>query len=81
MTRTPLISGNWKMYLNHFVAIQTVQKLHYVLLKEAYESVIPLGRPQTPEDIGKMAAFLASEDSRNVTGQCIHVDGGVILRD
>ena len=29
MTRTPLISGNWKMNLNHFEAIQTVQKLHY----------------------------------------------------
>ena len=51
------------------------------LFLDRYESVIPLGRPQTPEDIGKMAAFLASEDSRNVTGQCIHVDGGVILRD
>jgi triosephosphate isomerase len=25
--RTPLISGNWKMHLNHFEAIQTVQKL------------------------------------------------------
>ena len=48
---------------------------------DRYEAVIPLGRPQTPEDIGKMAAFLASEDARNVTGQCIHVDGGVILRD
>ena len=26
-TRKPLISGNWKMHLNHFEAIQTVQKL------------------------------------------------------
>ena len=42
---------------------------------------IPLGREQAPEEIGKMAAFLASEDARNVTGQCIHVDGGMILRD
>lgn len=31
--RTPLISGNWKMHHNHFEAIQTVQKLGY-LLKE-----------------------------------------------
>ena len=30
-TRKPLISGNWKMNLNHFEAIQTVQKLHYSL--------------------------------------------------
>ena len=48
---------------------------------DRYESVLPLGRPQTPEDIGKMAAFLASEDARNVTGQCVHVDGGAIIRD
>ena len=48
---------------------------------QQYESLIPLARPQTPEDIGKMAAFLASEDARNVTGQCIHVDGGILLRD
>ena len=27
----PLISGNWKMHLNHFEAIQTVQKLAYLL--------------------------------------------------
>ena len=34
------------------------------------------GRELEPLDIGKMAAFLASEDSRNVTGQSINVDGG-----
>jgi triosephosphate isomerase len=37
--RTPIISGNWKMNLNHFEAIQTVQKLHYSLSKEIYERV------------------------------------------
>ena len=34
------------------------------------------GRELEPVDIGKMAAFLASEDARNVTGQSINVDGG-----
>ena len=48
---------------------------------EARRGEIPLRREQVPEDIAKMAAFLASEDARNVTGQCIHVDGGLILRD
>ena len=38
---------------------------------------IPLGREQTPEDIGKLAAFLASEDAHNITGQAINVDGGL----
>ena len=37
--RKPLISGNWKMNLNHFEAIQTVQKLQYLLPTDAYESV------------------------------------------
>jgi triosephosphate isomerase (TIM) len=31
--RRPLISGNWKMHLNHFEAIQTVQKLAYLVGK------------------------------------------------
>ena len=39
MTRRPLISGNWKMNLNHYEAIQTVQKLHYLVPKEVYEDV------------------------------------------
>ena len=46
-----------------------------------YENKIPMGRPQTAEDIGKMAAFLVSDDASNITGQCHHVDGGAILRD
>lgn len=37
----------------------------------------PLGREQTPEDIGKAVAFLASEDARNITGQALNVDGGI----
>ncbi len=36
-------------------------------------------REQTPEDIGKLTAFLASEDARNITGQAINVDGGARL--
>lgn len=37
--RKPLISGNWKMHLNHFEAIQTVQKLSYLLRKDDYAVV------------------------------------------
>ena len=32
--RRPLISANWKMNLNHFEAIQTVQKLAYLVTKD-----------------------------------------------
>ena len=39
MSRRPLISGNWKMNLNHFEAIQTVQKLAWLVSKEQAERV------------------------------------------
>ncbi len=39
MTRKSLISGNWKMNLNHFEAIQFVQKLSYLLTGEDYAAV------------------------------------------
>ena len=38
-TRTPLISGNWKMHHNHFEAIATVQKLAYLLTKDDFDVV------------------------------------------
>jgi triosephosphate isomerase len=37
MTRRPFISGNWKMNLNHFEAIQIVQKLSYLVGKDDFE--------------------------------------------
>lgn len=37
--RKPLISGNWKMNLNHFEAIQLIQKLSYELEADDYEVV------------------------------------------
>ena len=37
--RRPLISGNWKMHLNHYEAIQTVQKLAFLVTKEDFAAV------------------------------------------
>lgn len=42
-------------------------------------AVIPLGRPNDPEDVAALAVFLASAGARNITGQSFNVDGGVIL--
>jgi NAD(P)-dependent dehydrogenase (short-subunit alcohol dehydrogenase family) len=44
--------------------------------KEKYETVIPLGRIGTPEDITGPATFLASRDSDYVNGVLLFVDGG-----
>ena len=46
------------------------------IFDSAVKSTIPLGREQTPEDIGNLAAFLASDDARNITGQAVNLDGG-----
>lgn len=46
------------------------------VFEEFVRQRIPLGREQTPEDIGYMAAFLASDYARNITGQAINVSGG-----
>ncbi|NIJ06577.1 NAD(P)-dependent dehydrogenase (short-subunit alcohol dehydrogenase family) [Sphingomonas vulcanisoli] len=44
---------------------------------QGFLSVIPQGRPQTPEDIARMVVFLASDEARNMTGGSYHVDGGI----
>lgn len=40
---------------------------------------IPIGRANEPEDIAAMAAFLAGPGARNITGQTINVDGGLVM--
>ena len=51
---------------------------HEIFLDQV-KSTMPLGRPQTPEDIGKTVAFLASDDSSEITGQAINVNGGAAM--
>jgi len=47
---------------------------------EVVKNKIPLGRfGEIEEDIGRVAVFLASEDSRYMTGQTMMVDGGSIM--
>ena len=56
--------------------------------KEAWETpqalkslltLIPYGRIGQPEDIGRVAVFLASDDADYINGQTIFVDGGMTL--
>ncbi len=48
-------------------------------LKEL-EGVHPAGRIATPEEIAKIALFLASDDAAFMTGSCVYADGGVLSR-
>ena len=42
------------------------------------DATIPLGRSNEPDEIANMAAFLASSESDNITGQSFNVDGGLV---
>jgi len=46
---------------------------------EIIKKMIPMRRLGRPEDIAKVAVFLASEDSGYITGQVLTVDGGLSL--
>jgi 3-oxoacyl-[acyl-carrier protein] reductase len=41
-----------------------------------YRATVPLGRLNTPDDLAKVAVFLASDDAAMITGTCVEVDGG-----
>jgi len=47
--------------------------------KEAMVNQIPLGRAGTPEDIAATVVFLASDSAAYITGQVIHVSGGMYM--
>ncbi|MEO6231671.1 MAG: glucose 1-dehydrogenase [Ferruginibacter sp.] len=49
---------------------------------EAYDSLmklVPYNRIGVPQDIGKLAVFLASDDSDYITGASIFIDGGMTV--
>ena len=48
-------------------------------VKNQMLSVIPLGKLGRPEDVARTVLFLLSEDAVYITGQTIHVDGGMVM--
>lgn len=53
--------------------------LHDPELKKMTEAKIPMGRFGEPDEVARVAVFLASEDSSYVTGSTYYVDGGLRL--
>ncbi len=48
-------------------------------LKSTVVKQIPLGKFGEPDDIAAAVAFLASHEAKYITGQCLTVDGGMVM--
>jgi triosephosphate isomerase len=66
-TRKPLISGNWKMHKNHLEALQTIQKLTYLVTEEDFDAVdVSVHPPFT--DIRTLQTWIESEKEQLLLG-------------
>ncbi|MCU0643059.1 MAG: 3-oxoacyl-[acyl-carrier-protein] reductase [bacterium] len=48
-------------------------------VKEMFLNLVPLKRPGSPEDVANVVSFLVSHQADYITGQVIHVDGGMVM--
>ena len=48
-------------------------------LKATIQETVPLKRLGKPEDVAQLVGFLASENADYITGQVLHVDGGLVM--
>ena len=59
---------------------ETDQNVHMpVEMKQQYASLTTLGRTGKPEDVARVVAFFASDDSGYMTGTYAPVDGGLVI--
>lgn len=64
--------GEWRGSTDERYAGMTPRQV----FQRAVSEGVPLGREQTPEDVGNAVAFLASDRAKSITGQALNVDGG-----
>ncbi|KIL44853.1 3-ketoacyl-ACP reductase [Jeotgalibacillus soli] len=61
-----------------FIETDMTDKLT-VEIQDEMKKQIPLARFGQPEDIANVVVFLASDDASYMTGQTLHVDGGMVM--
>lgn len=49
-------------------------------IRQGYIDMTPMARIGTPQDVARLVSFLASDESDFITGQSLHVDGGLRMR-
>ena len=50
------------------------------ILETRLGRMIPMGRIARPSDVGWAAVFLASDNAEFITGQCLNIDGGMLIQ-
>jgi NAD(P)-dependent dehydrogenase (short-subunit alcohol dehydrogenase family) len=58
------------------IGLATAKQFMQEQRRKMIGSAVPLGRFGTPDEIAKVVLFLASNDSRHITGTELFVDGG-----
>lgn len=61
-----------------FIETDMTAKLGDEIQKKLIEQ-IPLGKLGQPQDVARVVRFLASDDAAYMTGQTLHVDGGMVM--
>ncbi|HEY9569792.1 MAG TPA: 3-oxoacyl-[acyl-carrier-protein] reductase [Metalysinibacillus sp.] len=61
-----------------FIATDMTEELPQDV-KEAMLTQIPLAKLGQPEDVANVVAFLASDGANYMTGQTLHIDGGMVM--
>lgn len=67
------------LMLAHYDALASLRGTNPESVRAEYLAPIPLGRPQTVEAIANAVAFLSSSLASEITGQCLSVDGGLVM--
>ena len=69
---TPEVTDEWAKEKMGFESVED--------MRERIIASTPLGRLATAEDIAGAVAMLAGDDAAFITGQTLHVDGGLVMR-
>lgn len=74
MIRTPM----WEGQLN-FMTGNGPESAKAEIFNGMISGLIPLKRPQEPDDIANMVLYLSSDLGKNITGQTFNIDGGAVI--